>query len=130
MTNENQSTVSESQKARRALEALGAQAERISRVGRRPKGLLINPQRIVQLPEEQRPPSRPHSHPSADQEYAAAPALRFVWRCPYCHTMASLARDGEFSIAHRCSECQGWARVVVSGPYREITVSKGAAPVA
>jgi len=52
--------------------------------------------------------------------------LQYVFRCPHCRTMHTLKRDGEFSVDHQCSNCRGWARVVVSGPYRELKIEKGA----
>lgn len=60
--------------------------------------------------------------------YGAAAVAQYVFACPHCRRVHTLERDGEFSVEHQCSHCRGWARVRVSGPNRELTVGKGAAP--
>jgi hypothetical protein len=60
--------------------------------------------------------------------YGAAAMLQYVFACPHCRVVDKLERDGEFSVDLQCSRCRGWARIRVSGPNRELTVGKRAAP--
>jgi len=60
--------------------------------------------------------------------HGPATSLQFAFRCPHCRREHRIEGDGEINIGYQCSFCHGWARVVVSGPYHEFKVDKGAAP--
>jgi hypothetical protein len=63
-------------------------------------------------------------------------ATQYVFACPYrCGGSDSLeetnlrpARAGVLTAERQCNDCGGWARIVVTGPYRELTVEKCTAP--
>jgi transposase len=63
--------------------------------------------------------------------------IKYVWACPHlpCRGSDSLeesdlrpARPGVLTAERQCNDCGAWARIVVTGPYRELKVEKGAAP--
>jgi ribosomal protein S27AE len=68
--------------------------------------------------------------------YGSAPLMAYVFRCPHCgrgpitldHADLRPVQEQLLGAEWQCSRCEGWARVRVAMPDRELTVEKGSAP--
>jgi len=67
--------------------------------------------------------------------YAAAPVMAYVYPCPHCRAQITLdhgdlqpVQEQMVGAERQCSRCEGWARIWVAMPDRELIIDKGVAP--